>query len=64
LQNADHLLGGFGHKGADHPHQMQAVRALTLAFLDGNVADNTQARDWLSGVEDHIGAAHLLFKRK
>ncbi|SMF52176.1 hypothetical protein SAMN06265365_11719 [Tistlia consotensis] len=66
LEGADHYLGGFasGGAGAAVPNQRDAVRRLTLAFLDAHVARDAAAASWLASITDRIGPAPLLFKPK
>ena len=66
LEDGDHYLGGFADNALQPqaPAQQEAVRQITLAFLDSHVRDRQAARDWLGSVEDHVGECRLLFKRK
>ncbi|PWV97782.1 hypothetical protein DFR52_106307 [Hoeflea marina] len=67
LEGADHFLGGFTEtaaRGAGSPAQSDAVRQLTLAFLDAHLPGRPAARDWLASVTDRIGDCPVLYKRK
>jgi len=66
LDEGDHYLGGFTDSGRQPqvPAQQEAVRLITLAFLDAHLRDRQAARDWLGSIADHIGECRLLFKRK
>jgi len=66
LEDGDHFLGGFIDREPQRqvPAQQQAVKALTLAFLDAHLRGRPAARDWLASIDDHVGACRLLFKRK
>lgn len=66
LEDGDHYLGGFAENGLQTqvPSQQNAVRQLTLAFLDARVRGRPAARDWLGAIHDRVGDCRLLFKRK
>ncbi len=66
LEEGDHYLGGFSDNGRQPqvPAQQEAVRLITLAFLDAHLRDRQTARDWLGSIADHVGECRLLFKRK
>ena len=66
LDDGDHYLGGFADAGLQPqvPAQQQAVRLITLAFLDAHLRDRQAARDWLASIMGHVGGCRLLFKRK
>lgn len=66
LDEADHFLGGITERDAQVkiPAQLDAVEALTLAFLDAKLRGSKAARDWLASVDGRIGECPLLFKRK
>lgn len=66
LEDGDHYLGGFAENALQPqvPAQQEAVRQITLAFLDAHVRDRQAARDWLGSVADEVGECRLLFKRK
>jgi predicted dienelactone hydrolase len=66
LDEADHFLGGFAPRGpgADVPAQREALRQVSLAFLDAELRGRTAARDWLAAVGDRIAGHPVLFKRK
>lgn len=66
LDNADHYLGGFADTGAQPkvPDQQEAVRQLTLGFLDAHLLKHAAARGWLHSIDDRIEACRLQFSRK
>lgn len=66
LEDGDHYLGGFADDGRQPqvPAQQEAVRLITLAFLDAHLRGRQAARDWLASIGDHVGECRLLFKRK
>ncbi len=66
LDKADHYLGGFADNGLQPqvPAQQEAVRQLTLAFLDTHVRKSQAARDWLGAIDDDVGGCQLVFQRK
>lgn len=66
LEDGDHYLGGFADNRLQTqvPSQQNAVRQLTLAFLDAHVRGRPAARDWLGAIHDRVGDCRLLFKRK
>lgn len=66
LDDADHFLGGFAERGPGKrvSAQREAVRQLTLAFLDAHLRDSDAALAWLAAVESRIGDCPLLFRRK
>lgn len=66
LDEADHYLGGFGpgEGGADVPAQREALRQVSLAFLDAHVRGRPAAREWLAGIGDTIAGQPVIFKRK
>lgn len=66
LEDADHYLGGMssgGHR-VSIPAQREAVKRLTLAFLDAHVVDEPSAAAWLGSITDRVGDCPLLFRRK
>jgi predicted dienelactone hydrolase len=66
LDEGDHYLGGFADNGLQPqvPAQQEAVRQLTLAFLDAHVGDRRAARDWLGSVDGQLGGCRLSFRRR
>jgi predicted dienelactone hydrolase len=66
LEDADHYLGGFADRAVQRqvPAQQEAVKQITLAFLDANLRDRQAARDWLGSIAGSVGECPLLFKRK
>ena len=66
LDEGDHFLGGFTQAGAQRhvPAQQEAVRNITLAFLDAHLRDREAARNWLASIGGSIGDCRLLFRRK
>lgn len=66
LEDGDHFLGGLtGRDAQQHvPAQQEAVRQITLAFLDAHVRDRQTAREWFSSIDNRMGDCRLLFKRK
>lgn len=66
LKDGDHFLGGFINRKAQRrvPAQQEAVRQITLAFLDAYLRDQSTALDWLASINDAVGDCRLLFKRK
>lgn len=66
LEDGDHYLGGFTDCDAQRhvPVQQQAVKQITLAFLDAHLRDRKAARDWLGSIDNEVGDCRLLFKRK
>ncbi len=66
LDNGDHFLGGLTERDAQQhvPAQQEAVRRITLAFLDAHLRDSRAARDWLGSITDRVGECRLLFRRK
>lgn len=66
LDEGDHYLGGFDRfpGGKDVPAQRDAVRQLTLAFLDAWVVEDQPAQSWLGSIADRIGDCPVLFERK
>lgn len=66
LADGDHHLGGFAENGwqPQVAAQQEAVRQLTLAFLDAHVQANSCARDWLASVGGLVAECPLEFRRK
>lgn len=66
IEEGDHFLGGFADRETQRqvPAQQEAVRQITLAFLDAYLRDRPAARDWLASINDAVGDCRLLFKRK
>lgn len=66
LDGGDHFLGGLTERDPhDHvPAQQEAVRQVTLAFLDAYLGDSRHARDWLGAIGGRIGDCKLMFKHK
>ncbi|SDO88420.1 Predicted dienelactone hydrolase [Lutimaribacter pacificus] len=64
LEGGDHYLGGFTPGEEGITEQKEAVRGVTLAFLDAYLAGDMRAQNWLRLVEDRIGTAGVLFKSK
>lgn len=66
LEDGDHFLGGFIDRAPQRqvPAQQEAVKQVTLAFLDAHLGDRQSARDWLASIDDRVGDCRLLFKRK
>jgi len=50
--------------GQKMPSQQEAMRQLTLAFLDAHLRSRAAARNWLDGINSEISGASLLFKHK
>lgn len=66
LDGGDHFLGGLTERDP-HTHvpaQQEAVRQVTLAFLDAFLGDSRPARDWLGSIRDRVGDCKLMFKHK
>ncbi len=66
LEDGDHFLGGFIDRAPQRqvPAQQEAVKQVTLAFLDAHLRDRRSARGWLASIDDRVGDCRLLFKRK
>ncbi|MBX3573793.1 MAG: hypothetical protein KF694_15690 [Mesorhizobium sp.] len=66
IEDGDHHLGGFADNGIQRqvPGQREAVKQITLAFLDAHLRGSPAARDWLAAIGDRVGDCRLLFKRK
>ncbi|MEO3386715.1 hypothetical protein [Mesorhizobium sp. CAU 1741] len=66
LEEADHFLGGFTDRGiqATVPSQQDAVKQMTLAFLDEHLRGSEAARIWLASIDNSIGDCRLLFRSK
>ncbi|HWK63584.1 MAG TPA: hypothetical protein VNS34_01495 [Rhizobiaceae bacterium] len=66
LEDGDHFLGGFIDRETQRqvPAQQEAVRQITLTFLDAYLRGRPAARDWLASIDDAVGDCRLLFKRK
>jgi hypothetical protein len=66
LEDADHYLGGFADRRVRRhvPAQQEAVKQITLAFLDANLRGRQAARDWLGSIAGSVGECPLHFKRK
>lgn len=66
LDGGDHYLGGFAENGIQPqvPAQQEAVRQLTLAFLDAHVRQQPAARDWLRAIGTEVGGARISFACK
>ena len=66
LEDSDHYLGGFADNGIQRqvPGQREAVKQITLAFLDAHLRGGPAAGDWLAAIDDRVGDCRLLFKRK
>lgn len=66
LDDGDHFLGGLTDREhqAAVPAQREAVRQITLAFLDAHIRDDATARAWLRAIGDRAGGAPLLFMWK
>ena len=66
IEDGDHFLGGFVDREPQRqvPAQQDAVRRITLAFLDAHLGQDAAARDWLGRIDDAVGDCRLLFKRK
>jgi predicted dienelactone hydrolase len=66
IEDGDHFLGGFIDRAPQRqvPAQQEAVRQLTLAFLDAHLRQDAAAHDWLGRINDTVGECRLLFKRK
>ena len=66
LEEGDHFLGGLteGNASAKIPAQIDAVKQVTLAFLDVHLRDREAARVWLGAIDGRIGDCPVLFKRK
>lgn len=66
LEDGDHFLGGFIDREPQRQvaAQQEAVRQVTLAFLDAHLRDRQAAFDWLGSIDDTVGDCRLLFKRK
>ncbi len=65
LEEGDHYLGGFADNGVQPqvPAQQEAVRQITLAFLDAHVRNRQAAHDWLGSIDDQVGSARVEFRR-
>jgi predicted dienelactone hydrolase len=66
LDDSDHFLGGFS-KGTGQRQvlaQQEAVRQVTLAFLDAQLRESRDAREWLNSVKDRVAGCPVLFKSK
>lgn len=66
LQDADHYLGGLDERAGQPqvPAHREAVRQITLAFIDANLRHRSEALDWLDSIGTELGASKLLFRRK
>lgn len=66
LEDGDHFLGGFTRTGAQRqvPAQAEAVKLLTLTFLDAHLRADPAAGARLRATGDRIGAAPLLFRAR
>lgn len=66
IEDGDHFLGGFVERAPQRqvPAQQEAVRRITLAFLDAHLGQDAAARGWLGRIDDAVGDCRLLFKRK
>ena len=66
LDDADHYLGGFaeGTRQRQVPTQQEAVKQITLAYLDAHLRNHPAARDWMLTIDGDIGGCPLLFKHK
>lgn len=66
IEDGDHFLGGFTERDTQRrvPAQQEAVKQVTLAFLDAHVRDRPAARNWLGSIDREVGECRLLFRRK
>ncbi|MDP3896233.1 MAG: hypothetical protein Q8Q62_06120 [Mesorhizobium sp.] len=66
LEDGDHYLGGFADNGLQRqvPEQREAMRQLTLAFLDAHLRRSRTALAWLDQNRTTVGTCRLMFKRK
>lgn len=66
LEDADHFLGGFAEAAPQRqvPGQQEAVKQITLAFLDAHLRGREAALDWLASINGSVGDCRLIFKRK
>ena len=66
LEDGDHFLGGLTERDAGRhvPEQQEAVKQMTLAFLDANLRGRDAARAWLDAIGDDVAGAALMFRHK
>jgi pimeloyl-ACP methyl ester carboxylesterase len=65
LTDADHYLGGIARpKQSPVPTQKDAVKQLTLAFLDAYLTGDAAAKAWLDEIADQVGDCPLRLDRK
>ena len=64
LDGATHYLGGMTPEGSVVPHQFDALRMVTAAFLDAHLSNRPGAWNWLGLIEDRIGDCPVVFRRK
>ncbi|MCF8470961.1 MAG: alpha/beta fold hydrolase [Parvibaculum sp.] len=66
LESGDHFLGGMTERdiGRKNPAQQEAVKQMTLAFIDAHLRGRAAARDWLDSIGSKLAGAPLLFKHK
>ncbi len=65
LTDADHYLGGLARPNqSPMPEQGNAVKQITLAFLDAYLAGDAAAKAWLSEIDDAVDDCPLLFRHK
>ncbi len=65
LIDADHYLGGLARpEQSPAPTRKDAVKQLTLAFLDAYLLGSVPAKSWLSSISDQVGDCPMIFKRK
>lgn len=66
LDNGDHFLGGLTERDPHGhvPAQQEAVKQMTLAFLDATLRGSAAARDWLDAIGTEVAGAALMFRHK
>lgn len=66
LEEGDHFLGGLTERNTQRHvrAQQEAVRQITLAFLDAHLRGWEAASGWLGSIGGTVGECRLLFKRK
>ena len=65
LTDADHYLGGIARPDQSPvPEQRNAVKQITLAFLDAYLPRDVAAKAWLEQIADRVDDCPLQFQRK
>jgi len=66
LDDADHFMGGFADRAGQRqvPAQREALRQVSLAFLDAQLRNSEAALQWLGSVAGTVAGCPVLFKRK